>query len=152
MYTCFGCTCRPAFFMKIAPQFGMQSGSNSAKTSRFLIATWHFVLAVIALGALVWSWREVRSEDDRAFLGTISWVIIPMAALYVSAGWGILKWKNWGRILGLALNWINVLAAVVRIARLGIEGGISVLASGLALWWLSTPAVKLMFRDQTKLK
>ena len=91
-----------------------------------------------------------RSEDDRAFISTVSLLIIPMVALYVSAGWGILKWKNWGRALALGLNWINVLAAAARIARLEIEGGVSVVASCLALWWLSMPAVKLMFREMSK--
>jgi len=128
----------------------MRRGANPTKTSQLLIATWHFVMAVIPLGWLLWNLREVASEDDRAFIGTVSWVLVPMVALYVSAGWGILKWKNWGRILALGLNWINVLAAVVQMARLEIKGGISLVASCLALWWLSMPAVKLMFREMSK--
>jgi hypothetical protein len=113
-----------------------------------LVASWHFLVAAITIGGLTWAWRTTPlTDDDRSLIKVLIAVAIPLCAIYVVAGWGILNWKNWSRILALVLNWINLVLAAVQIRQIGVEGILSAVASCLVLWWLSMPAVKLAFRS-----
>ena len=121
--------------------------SNASKTTWGLVVVYHFLVPAILTGAIAFDWAAARSSrEDLLTLEVLSGVGAPFVLLYVTTGWGILRWKNWSRTLSLVLNWINVIAAVANVARLRIEGVISVLLSCLVLWWLSMPAVKLGFR------
>jgi hypothetical protein len=125
--------------------------SKATKTTRRLVVAYHFLVAALLGGAIILAWVEVRSApEDINIAEVMSGVAATLGVLYLVVGWGILKWKYWSRILSLVLNWINVIAAAANIARLQIEGVISVLLSCLVLWWLSMPAVKLAFRAESE--
>ena len=121
---------------------------SRSKVSQILVASWHFLVAAITIGGLTWAWRAMPiRDDDRLLMNGVFAALAAFCAIYVVAGWGILNWKNWSRILALALNWINLVLAALQIRRIGVEGILSALASCLVLWWLSMPMVKLAFRS-----
>ena len=93
--------------------------------------------------------RFAHGGNEPYLVGALTLVFIPLGLMNLAGGWGIVRWKNWGRILGLILNGIN-LAAVPRLARGESKGLLSGLWSCLAWWWLSLPEVKLSFRGQAK--
>ncbi len=114
---------------------------------------YHFLVVALLGDAIVLTWAAAWSSQEDVFIAElISGVAAPLALLYLIAGWGILRWKNWSRTLSLVLNWINFVAAAVSVARLRInpEGVIGGLLSCLVLWWLSLPAVKLEFRTASE--
>ena|SRR6266478_2005924 len=121
---------------------------SPARASQILVASWHFLIAAITLGGLTWFWRtSPLGDEDRSLIKVLFAVVIPLCVIYVIAGWGILNWKNWSRILALALNWINLVLAALQIRQIGVEGILSGMASCLVLWWLSMPTVKRAFRS-----
>ena len=123
-------------------------GPSPARASQILVAGWHYLVAAITIGGLAWVWRMTPLEDhDRSPIKLLFAVATPLCVAYVIAGWGILNWKNWSRILALVLNWINLVLAALQIGRIGVEGVLSALVSCLVLWWLSMPTVKLAFRS-----
>ena len=112
---------------------------------------YHFLVAALLCGAIILFWEAARTSQENFFIAEVmSGVAGTLAVLYLVVGWGILRRKNWSRTLSLVLNWINVIAAVANVARLQIEGVVSVLLSCLVLWWPSMPAVKLEFRRQSE--
>ena len=121
--------------------------SRTSKTTQVLVVAYHLLVAVFVTGALLLEWLAgIRSQDDRFLPEAMSLIAGLFVLLYFTTAWGILRWKNWSRSVALVLNWINVVAAVLNLRRIWIEGVVSVLLSCLVLWWLSKPAVKLGFR------
>ena len=120
--------------------------TGASKTTRVLVAIYHFLVPVIFCGALLVDWLTAGTSREDFSLGVLSVVAVLLTLSYFMTGFGILKWRNWGRTFSLVLNWMNVFAALVSMARLRIEAIISVLLSCLVLWWLSLPVVKLEFR------
>jgi hypothetical protein len=119
-----------------------------SRVSQILVASWHFLVAAITIGGLTWAWRTSPiGDDDRSLIKVLFAVVLSLCVIYVIAGWGILNWKNWSRILALALNWINLVLAALQIRPIGVERILSALASCLVLWRLSMPTVKLAFRS-----
>jgi len=117
---------------------------------QLLVATCHVLLAIALLGGSIWAGRLARGENQPYLVGVLALVFVPLGLLYLMAGWGIVRWKNWGRILGLILNGINLAVAVPGLARVESKGLISLLLSCLVLWWFSLPEVKLSFSGQVK--
>lgn len=120
-----------------------------SKTTRGLVIAYHFLIVGALIIALVVFWMTTKSSPGDLLTPREAAVIVaPFALVYLVAGWGILKWKNWGRILSLVLNWLNVVATVVNVSRLvnSPQGIIGVVLSCLVLRWLSLPAVKLAFQ------
>jgi cytochrome b561 len=124
-----------------------------SSTTRILVVAYHFLIAAGLIGVLVVEWGIARESGEgfRSF-GELIAVVAPFIIIYSMAGWGILKWKNWSRTLSLVLNWINVVAAVVTLARHSDnpEAFVGVLLSCLVLWWLSVPVVKMEFQRRSE--
>ena len=130
----------------------VRSLSSPSRKTQALVAAWHFLIAVAASAGLVAAWVEEQSSGgDHFFFDAAVAVVVPLVVLYLTTGWGILKWRKWGRTLALILNWINVLAGAVRLAHLtkSLIGVVSVLVSCLVLWWFNIPAVKLRFSGES---
>jgi len=125
---------------------------NTASTTGKLVALYHFLVAIALTVGLV-AFYEVYglSEDSLIPFKVVFAIAAPLALLYFAAGYGILKRKNWSRILSLILNWGNVLGAVVNFSRFRINRGAVVngILCCLVLWWLSRPEVKMQFRSET---
>lgn len=123
-----------------------------SKTTWGLVVAYHLLIATALIVALVVFWMTMKSpSEDLITPGEAAVIVAPFALAYLMAGWGILRWKNWSRILSLVLNWLNVIATVVNVSRLrnNPQGIVGVLVSCLVLWWLSLPAVKLVFRRRS---
>jgi hypothetical protein len=128
---------------------------RASNTTRGIVAGYHFVVAATLLAAIAVVWTAFRASEEDPLTFEVVWGLgVLFSILYSATGWGILKWKNWSRGLSLVLNWLNVIAAVINVARLrtNVAGAIGVVLSCLVLWWLSMPAVKLQFRGRTGIK
>jgi hypothetical protein len=126
--------------------------SNPSSITRTLVAIYHFVVSIVVTVILVAFYRTYGlAEDDLIPFKVLLAVAAPFALLYFVAGWGILRQRNWGRILSLVLNWANVLGAVVNFSRFWTnpEAIINGILCCFVLWWLSKPAVKMQFRSAT---
>ena len=138
---------KPEDFMAEVYQAAAPPQSSPSKTTWGIVLVYHFLIAALLVFLLALSWAR-SSPEDVLTPREVAVFVIPMALIYFITGWGILKWKNWGRKVSLVLNWLNVVAAVVELPRIrtNSKGVISVLLSCLVLWWLSVPTVKLKFR------
>jgi hypothetical protein len=138
---------KPEDFMVEVYQAAAPPQSIPSKTTWGIVVVYHFLGAVLPVFVLALSWAR-SSPEDVLGLKEVAVFAIPMALIYFITGWGILKWRNWGRKVSLVLNWLNVVAAVVELPRIRSHstGVIGVLLSCLVLWWLSVPTVKLKFR------
>lgn len=122
--------------------------TNVSKSTRLLVVAYHFLVAVFLVGAIVLAWMGARFAPEYTLIAeVVTAIAVPFAALYLIVGWGIFEWKNWSRTASLVLNWINVAAAVLNVARFRMnpDGVLGVLISCAVLWWLSTSAVRLKF-------
>ena len=116
-----------------------------------LVAIYHFLIS-IALAAVLFAFYRVYALSEHSLITfkMVFAIAAPLLLLYFAAGWGILKRKNWSRILSLVLNWGNVCGAVVNLSRSRINSGAVVngILCCLVLWWLSRPEVKMQFRGE----
>jgi hypothetical protein len=111
------------------------------------VVVYHFFVAAVLTGVLIVVWATPGSSWKTLAPQEMSVIIAPFALIYFIVGWGMLRWKNWSRTVSLVLNWVNLFAVAVSVARVQMEGVISAVLSCLVLWWLSAPAVKLQFRS-----
>jgi len=119
------------------------------RASQLLVAICYVLLAIALLGGAIMAGRFAHGGNEPYLVGVLTLVFIPLGLMNLAAGWGIVRRKNWGRILGLILHGIN-LAAVPRLARGESKGLLSGLWSCLVWCWLSLPEVKLSFRGQAE--
>jgi hypothetical protein len=130
----------------------MPRASNPPSATRTLVAAYHFVVCIVVTIALVVSYKMYGLGEDSPIPFKVLFVVTaPLVLLYLVAGWGILKRKNWGRILSLILNWANVVGAAVNVSRFWSNPAAvtNAILCCLVLWWLSKPAVKMQFRSET---
>jgi hypothetical protein len=116
------------------------------------VAIYHFVISIGLTIVLVAFYKMYGLAEDALIpFKVLLALAAPFVLLYFVAGWGILRQRNWGRILSLVLNWANVLAAVVNFSRFSTNPSaiINGILCCLVLWWLSKPTVKMQFRSQT---
>jgi hypothetical protein len=138
---------KPEDFMAEVYQAAAPPQSSPSKTTWGIVVVYHFLIAALLVFMLALWWAR-SSPEDVLTPKEVAVFVIPMALVYFITGWGILKWKGWGRKVSLVLNWLNVVAAVVELPRIRTNstGVVGVLLSCLVLWWLSVPTVKLKFR------
>jgi hypothetical protein len=80
-------------------------------------------------------------------------VILIFGVLYVVLGWGMLKLKNWARIITIVLAVLAALGALVGLFGALVHFGVFLLIvvlvrlaiSGLIIWYLLKPEVKAAF-------
>jgi hypothetical protein len=129
--------------------------SNPSSTTGILVVVYHFVVSAALIVGLVAFYKMYGLSDDAPIsFKVVSAILLPFVLLYLAAGWGILKRKNWGRILSLVLNWGNLVGAVVNFSRFHFnpEAVIGAILSCLSIWWLSKSAVKIQFRSATAIQ
>jgi hypothetical protein len=134
-------------------QAAVSRSSSASKTTLRLVVAYHFLVGAFLGVAIILVWQSAKFSQEDAFIAkAISGVAAPLAVLYLVVGWGILRRKSWSRTVSIVLNWMNVGAGAISVARLGNnpEGAINVLLSCLVLWGLSMPAVKLEFRPRSE--
>ena len=123
--------------------------ANVSKTTQGLVLAYHLLLGAYLVGSIALLWIRSSSADDQSTLEFASGLAIFLALVCFLIGWGIWQWKNWARMLGLILRWLNVGATVLSVAQIRIspQGAVGTMLSCLVLWWLYEPAVKLQFRS-----
>ena len=68
------------------------------------------------------------------------------SAFQALVGWGLLRLKEWARIIAIALSALSLALGVFGLFRLSLFGVLRIAISGVILWYLLQPHVVAAFR------
>lgn len=71
--------------------------------------------------------------------------VLLLAGLVAATGWGALQGHNWAWVLVLALMGLNALGGLSELASQDFEGVITLLVSGIVIWYFFRPEVREWF-------